>query len=158
LKELAYENMYRILVTFDTSQLLMSCENNLVDWNMWLISFTKLTSQFEMSALKAVQPLNKPCMSVTELTSQRDKSAANADRMLDEMEPKRLFILVTLLTSQSGMAPYSVPVHKPLEACAPAFEYKHVSTADLILEVVIAVFSKEDEGGGEDNGGQSALH
>ena len=97
-------------------------------------------------------------MSVTELTSQRDKSAANADRMLDEREPKRLFIFVTLLTSQSGMAPYSVPVHKPLEACAPKFEYKHVSTAVLILEVVIAVFSKEDEGGGEDDGGQSALH
>ena len=84
----------------------MSCENELVDWNICDIRVTELTFQFEMSALKAAQPLNKPCMSVTELTSQRDKSAANVDRMLDERDPKRLFILVTLLTSQSDMTPY----------------------------------------------------
>ena len=78
--------------------------------------------------------------------------------MLDKMDPKSSRILVTLLTSQSGIDPYSVAAHKPFETCAPVLEYKHVCAAVLMLPVVIAVFSKEDEGGGEGDGGQSVLH
>ena len=78
--------------------------------------------------------------------------------MLDKMDPKSSRILVTLLTSQSGIDPYSVAAHKPFETCAPILEYKHVCAAVLMLSVVIAVFSKEDESGEEGEGGQSVLH
>ena len=91
-------------------------------------------------------------MSVTDETSQAVILALKF-----EYPSNNLSMSVTLLTSQSGMAPYSLRSHSPSTKCAPASEKKQALMASLIFSFVIGVKTEGGEEGVEEIG-QSFLH